>query len=103
MNGLSAHDIPHLPRGVRVHFDPVRSAQVLLAPERVFDLDDVAAEVLKLVDGQRTIRQIADTLAMKFDGERDVIEADVIEMLAELANKRILAMMSRSSPQDGCS
>ena len=34
-----SHDIPRLPRGVKVHFDVVRGEHVLLAPERAFALD----------------------------------------------------------------
>ncbi len=34
MTGLTSADVPRLPRGVRLRFDPVRNAHVLLAPER---------------------------------------------------------------------
>jgi pyrroloquinoline quinone biosynthesis protein D len=77
MTGLSAGSVPHLPRGVRVHHDTIRNTHLLLAPERAFDLDEIALEVLRLVDGQRSIRE-------------EVIEADVIEMLNGLANRRIV-------------
>jgi coenzyme PQQ biosynthesis protein PqqD len=89
---LSAGSIPHLPRGVRVHHDTIRNTHVLLAPERAFDLDDVALEVLRLVDGQRSIREIANDLAARYDANRDVIEADIIEMLNGLASKRIIGL-----------
>jgi len=90
VTGLANTDIPRLPRGVRMRFDAVRNAHVLLAPERAFDLDEIATEVLKLVDGQRSVGAIVDELAAKFDADRKVIEADVIEMLADLMNKRVL-------------
>jgi pyrroloquinoline quinone biosynthesis protein D len=73
-----------------MRFDTVRNAHVLLAPERAFDLDEIATEVLKLVDGERSVGAIVDELAIKFDADRKTIEADVIEMLADLVNKRIL-------------
>jgi pyrroloquinoline quinone biosynthesis protein D len=88
--GLSSGSIPHLPRGVRMHHDRIRNAHVLLAPERAFDLDALALEVLRLVDGRRSIHEIASDLATRFDGDRAVIEADVIEMLNGLLNRRIL-------------
>ncbi len=88
--GLSAESIPCLPRGVRLHHDRIRSTHVLLAPERAFDLDATALEVLRLIDGRRSIREIADDLAARFDGDRTVIEADVIDMLNGLLNRRIL-------------
>src|SRR4051812_47751763 len=45
--GISADDVPRLPRGVRLRVDTVRNATVLLAPERTFNLDPVAAAVLQ--------------------------------------------------------
>jgi len=87
---LTGADVPRLPRGVRMRFDDVRKAHVLLAPERAFDLDETAATVLELVDGTRSIASIVDELAARFDADRTVIEADVIEMLADLVGKRIV-------------
>jgi pyrroloquinoline quinone biosynthesis protein D len=88
--GLTAADVPRLPRGVRLRFDPVRKAHVLLAPERAFDLDETAVAVLNLVDGHRTVAAIVDELATAFDTDRAVIEEDVIEMLSSLAAKRVV-------------
>ena len=90
MTPLTPEDVPRLPRGVRMRFDAVRNAHVLLAPERAFDLDETAAMVLALVDGNLSIKAIADELAAKFDADRAVIEADVLEMLTELVGKRIV-------------
>ena len=97
--GLSPGSIPHLPRGVRVHHDRIRKAYVLLAPERAFDLDTHALEVLRLVDGRRSIHEIASDLAARFDADRAVIEADVIEMLNGLLNRRILGATNLESDQ----
>lgn len=90
MTALTGTDVPRLPRGVRLRFDEVRKAHVLLAPERAFDLDETAATVLNLVDGQRSISTIVDELAARFDADRGMIEADVIEMLADLVGKRVV-------------
>lgn len=87
---LTPSDVPRLPRGVRLRFDEVRGAHVLLAPERAFDLDAVAAEVLGLVDGTRSVAAIIDALAAKYDEDRAVIEGDVVAMLDDLAKKRVL-------------
>jgi coenzyme PQQ biosynthesis protein PqqD len=73
-----------------MRFDAVRNAHVLLAPERAFDLDATAVMILELVDGHRSIAAIADELAARFDADRAVIEADVLEMLSELVGKRIV-------------
>ena len=35
----------------------------MLAPERVFEPDEIAVEVFKLCDGKRTVDDIAEVLA----------------------------------------
>ncbi|MGX5773196.1 pyrroloquinoline-quinone synthase PqqC [Methylorubrum zatmanii] len=87
---FSGSDVPRLPRGVRLRFDEVRNKHVLLAPERTFDLDDNAVAVLKLVDGQSSVSQIARTLGQTYDADPAVIEADILVMLAGLAQRRVL-------------
>lgn len=87
---FAGSDVPRLPRGVRLRFDDVRGKHVLLAPERTFDLDDNAVAVLKLVDGKASVGDIAGTLAATYAADRAVIEADILVMLAELAQKRVL-------------
>jgi coenzyme PQQ biosynthesis protein PqqD len=63
---------------------------VLLAPERTFDLDAVAADVLGFVDGIRSVDDIVTALAEKYVEDRGVIERDVIDLLDELLRKRVL-------------
>lgn len=87
---IRSGDVPRLPRGVRLRHDEVRGQHVLLAPERTFDLDANAVAVLSLVDGSRSVRDIAGKLAETFAADRDVIEADVLTMLNDLATKRVL-------------
>jgi pyrroloquinoline quinone biosynthesis protein D len=82
--------IPCLARGVKFRFDGVREAWVLLAPERLFLPDAPAVEVLKLVDGARDVGAIADDLAARYDAPREVIAADVVAMLHDLAAKGAL-------------
>ncbi len=82
--------VPNFPPGVRFRFDEIRSAWVLLAPERLFQPDEIAVEVLKLVDGQRNVRAIVDQLANRFQAPRTVIAADVAAMLEDLRNRGVL-------------
>jgi pyrroloquinoline quinone biosynthesis protein D len=82
---------PRLAAGVRLHFDRVRNAWVLLCPERVIEAEGPAHEVLQRCDGSRTVGDIVDELATLYAAERSVIEGDVTEMLADLAAKRLLA------------
>lgn len=87
---LRLDDVPRVPRGVRLRFDEVRGTHLLLAPERSFDLDSVAADVLGLVDGIRSVDDIITALAEKYLEDRAVIERDVIGLLDELWRKRVL-------------
>ena len=88
--GISADDVPRLPRGVRLRVDTVRNATVLLAPERTFNLDPVAAAVLQLVDGERSFSRIVDELAVAYNADHATIEADVAAMLDDLIENRVV-------------
>ena len=78
---------PAFNRGFRLRFDEVRDAWVILAPERLFLLDASAVEVLKLVDGARTVLAIVDELAARYDAPRAAIADDVAAMLQDLSDK----------------
>lgn len=79
--------VPAFNRGFRLRHDTVRNAWVVLAPERLFLLDEPAVEVLKLVDGARSVPDIVDILAAKFNAPRDTIATDVEVMLQDLVVK----------------
>lgn len=87
---MSPHAAPSFPPGVKFRFDAVRQAWVLLAPERMFQPDETAVEVLKLVDGVRTLDAIAEDLARRFDAPKAAILEDVAAMLGELAEKGVI-------------
>jgi pyrroloquinoline quinone biosynthesis protein D len=82
--------IPAFARGAKFRLDEVRKAWVVLAPERLFLPDEQAVEILKLVNGQLSVRAIASTLAARFHAPHDVVAADVDQMLADLANKGVI-------------
>lgn len=82
---------PVLARHARLKFDEARQVWVILVPERVLAPDEIAVEILQLCDGARNVRQIIDVLAAKYTADRDVIGADVIAMLKDLADKGFLA------------
>ncbi|GLK84317.1 pyrroloquinoline quinone biosynthesis peptide chaperone PqqD [Ancylobacter defluvii] len=84
---LPATGVPRLARGVRLRHDEARGQWVLLAPERVLQPDPVAVEILKRVDGERSIDAIIDDLIAAFSVERGRVAADVDAFLAGLAEK----------------
>ncbi|MGK6323121.1 pyrroloquinoline quinone biosynthesis peptide chaperone PqqD [Sphingomonas sp. DT-51] len=77
--------VPSFRRGVKFRFDAVRQAWVLLAPEKLFMPDEIAVEILKLIDGERSIDIIVDDLAGRFQAPRDVIATDVTAALQDLS------------------
>lgn len=81
---------PRLAPGVRLHFDQVRGAWVLLAPERVLETEGPASEILRRCDGSRTVPEIVDELAAIYKADRAEITADVTDLLADLVGKRML-------------
>jgi pyrroloquinoline quinone biosynthesis protein D len=77
--------VPRFGVGIKFRFDATRDAWVLLGPERLFLPDEHAVEVLKLVDGQRSISDIATALAARFDAPVETIAADIVPMLQSLS------------------
>ncbi|MBY0393857.1 MAG: pyrroloquinoline quinone biosynthesis peptide chaperone PqqD [Novosphingobium sp.] len=77
--------VPHFRRGVKLRFDAARGQWVLLAPERAFVPNEIAAEILQLVDGERTVAAISMLLAEKFSAPLDVVQQDTTGVLTDLA------------------
>ena len=83
---------PRLPRGVRLVHNEAQGGWVLLAPERVFKADAIAAEVVKRCTGEATFAAIVDDLAQAFSAPRERVVADVTALLRGLADKRLLEL-----------
>ncbi len=85
---LNAQDVPILPRHAKLRYDQARTKWIINAPERVFELDDTAAEIMQLVDGIVPINSIVEKLHLKFkEASKEEILNDVIAMLQSLADK----------------
>jgi pyrroloquinoline quinone biosynthesis protein D len=81
---------PSLPRFVKMRHDAGRGRWILLAPERVFNPDDIAVAVLQQCDGERSVADIAGVLADEYKAPVDLILNDIIDMLQDLADKGVL-------------
>ncbi|MCS3745533.1 pyrroloquinoline quinone biosynthesis protein D [Xanthomonas arboricola] len=92
MSGITRESQPALRAGVRLQHDRARDQWVLLAPERVVELDEIALVVAKRYDGVRSLAQIAQELAAEFDADATEIEVDVIELTTTLHQKRLLRL-----------
>lgn len=83
---------PRLPHGVRLVHNEAHGGWVLLAPERVFKADAIAAEIVKRCTGQATVSAIVNDLAETYSAPRDRILADVSALLRQLLERRLLEL-----------
>ncbi len=83
--------VPKFAAGVRLHYDKVRAAWIVQAPERLIIPDETALEILQRCNGRANLGAIIDDLAANYDEEREVIAADVCKMVDALAEKGILS------------
>lgn len=79
-----------IPRHIKLRHDAGRGRWIILAPERVFNPDDTAVEVLKLLDGQRSVSSIAESLSHAYQAPLDVVTDDILAMLQDLTDKGVL-------------
>jgi len=89
---IDAEARPRLPPGVRLVHSEAQGGWVLLAPERVFKADAIAAEIIKRCTGEVTFAQLVDDLANSYTAPREKIRADVATLLRGLADKRLLEL-----------
>jgi pyrroloquinoline quinone biosynthesis protein D len=87
---LTSDSRPRLPRGVRLTHNEAQGGWVLLAPERVFKADAIAAEIIKRCTGEATLDAIVDDLATAYSAPRDRIRTDVTALIGGLVDKRLM-------------
>jgi pyrroloquinoline quinone biosynthesis protein D len=86
--------VPRLAPGCRVRSMNADEA-VLLIPEGLLQLDGAAAEILALVDGQRTIEQIIGDLQRQYDpAASEQIAVEVQTFLERLHGRSVLTFSS---------
>ena len=82
---------PRLASKARLRWDKVEKQYMLVFPEAALVLNQTAAEVLKLCDGDRSVTDIIDTLLEKFtETKREQIEEHVVELLTRIHNRGLL-------------
>ncbi len=89
---IAADARPRLPHGVRLVHSQAQGGWVLLAPERVFKADAIAAEIVRRCTGETTLREIVEDLALAYSAPRERVLADVTVMLRTLAEKKLLEL-----------
>jgi pyrroloquinoline quinone biosynthesis protein D len=84
---LSTDTVPRLWRLALLYYDPARQRPVLLYPEGAVLLNQTGKEILELVDGTRTIAEIARILGERYQTD---VTADVAEYLSHLAERELI-------------
>jgi pyrroloquinoline quinone biosynthesis protein D len=84
---LSPDSVPRIWRLARLDYDPARQRPVLLYPEGAVLLNDTGREILELVDGARTVAQIAALLGARYQTD---VTADVTDYLSHLAERELI-------------
>ena len=84
---LTPDSVPRLWRLARLDFDAVRGRPVLLYPEGAVLLNQTGEAVLKLVDGKRTVGEIATILGEQYQAD---VTADVADYLADLERRELI-------------
>lgn len=87
---LHPQDRPYLPRGVRIQHDNVRNRTVLMAPEKVIELDEIGVAILSRIDGTTRFDQIIADLAETYNASADQIAQDVQQFLQTLRSRLYL-------------
>ena len=75
---------------MRLRFDAVRDAWVIVAPERVLFPDEIAVEILRRCDGEATVERIASDLAARADAPLETVRSDVLELLRDLHARGVI-------------
>ena len=84
---LTAQSRPRLWKFARVQFDEARQRNVLQYPEGAVLLNDTAAEILALCDGERTLSEIASVLKERYGSD---VQEDVQSYLSQLADRALV-------------
>lgn len=92
VTAITRDSVPVLRRGVRRQFDNTRNAAILMAPERVIVLDEIADAIIGEFKPAATVGDIVTSLATRFGAPAHEIEDDVVAFIRELNDKGLVAL-----------
>ncbi len=80
-------------RRIGVLEQSVNGSRVLLDPASglYYSLNDVGGRIWELCDGSRLISEVVAAIQEEYDAPRETVEADVLALLAELVDEKLVA------------
>lgn len=87
---ISRDTRPRIAAKARLRYDRKAERTMLLYPEKGLVLNPTAADIAKLCTGEHSVGAIVDQLAAKYGKEAAVIEREVMDFLAALAERGLL-------------
>ena len=79
---------PRLADGARLQYDDVRGEHLLLVPEGAVRLNETAAHVLELCDGERSLDDIVGTVSARYEGVD--VRDDVLELVDAMTQRGLV-------------
>lgn len=89
MSILAANKAPSLNAMFRFQWEKAQNCFVLLFPEGMVKLNSAAGEIMQLIDGEKSVLQITDSLQEKFPDAGD-LSTDVNEFISTAVEKKWL-------------
>lgn len=86
---LNAADKPKLGKGVRLRRE-ANGSSILLVPEGALALNESATAAIALLDGTRSIGEIAARLVEFFDVDENQAREEICRLLERLAERRFI-------------
>ncbi len=59
--------------------------------EKIFITDQTGGEILRLIEEGKDLRDILSTLGDSYDGDKQMIEKDVVEFIDQLKSNNIIS------------
>lgn len=95
MNEIGPRDVPRRRPGLIIEHRPHGAVIVDAAGTEVVSLDDTAAALWELCDGETDVDEIADAVCTVWNVERDVAHRDVRTTLKVLGEAGVLDWQAR--------
>ena len=89
---VTTASIIKLGQRIRLSFDKTRQQWVLLGPEKVISLDDIAYQIISRCDGSCNVSTLIEQLATEYNAATEDIEQDVLSLLQSLVDKRFMQL-----------